>query len=112
MEYNLAETKQAISTIYQLGYENKKFLDFPQSKDEIYKFLNNFDWSRPWNAGAQFANISFLAKTQLEDNNEAIDILYDYIETKLDQNSGFYFNGKFLKILINKWCNGTWFRLV
>lgn len=96
LEYNLAETKQAISTIYQLGYENKKkFLDFPQSKDEIYKFLNNFDWSRPWNAGAQFANISFLAKTQLEDNNEAIDILYDYIETKLDQNSGFYFNGKF-----------------
>jgi len=96
LEYNLAETKQAISTIYQLGYTNNlKFVDFPKNENEIYKFLNNYDWSKPWNAGAQFANLSFLAKTQLDENIYISDILYVYIGTKLDESTGFYFSGNF-----------------
>ena len=96
LEYNLAESKQAISTIYQLGFENNlKFNDFPKNTNEIYKLLDKYDWSKPWNAGAQFANLSLLAQTQLKENDEVLEILYQYIGTKLDKSTGFYFYGKF-----------------
>ena len=39
-----AETKQAISTIYQVGYKNgKPYNDFPNDESKILSFLESFD---------------------------------------------------------------------
>ena len=62
-----AETKQAISTIYQVGYKNgKPYNDFPNDESKILSFLESFDWSKPWHAGAHFSSICVFNSTQLE----------------------------------------------
>ena len=62
-----AETKQSISTLFQIGERNKKiYLDFPHSEMEIKKFIDSFNWDFPWNAGAHFASLCVFSKTQLE----------------------------------------------
>ena len=51
-----AETKQAISTLYEVGF--KVDFDFKLNGNvSVEEFLNSFDWSKPWNAGAQFSSI-------------------------------------------------------
>jgi hypothetical protein len=63
-----AETKQAISTLYQIGESNKeKYLDFPHSEIETKEFIDGFNWNFPWNAGAHFASLCVFSKTQLDD---------------------------------------------
>jgi len=91
-----AETKQCIATLQQLGRRNKDtFLDFPQTKYEISKLLDSYDWSQPWSAGAQFAGLSVFASTQLN-NQEKIanqDILGNYINNLVNSENGCYYLG-------------------
>tara|TARA_X000000368_G_scaffold314550_1_gene252141 strand:+ start:145 stop:1254 length:1110 start_codon:yes stop_codon:yes gene_type:complete len=90
----VAETKQAISTLYMVGKKNRiPYLDFPKEEGEIINYLNKFDWSRPWNAGAQFASLCVFVSTQLNENERirAINYLEKYINNKVDQESGLYF---------------------
>lgn len=62
-----AETKQAIATLSEVGFSNKKkYLDFPSSEKNIIKYLDSLDWSKPWNAGAQYAAICVFNATQLK----------------------------------------------
>jgi hypothetical protein len=64
-----AETKQSISTLFQIGERNKNiYLDFPHSEIEIKKFIDSFNWDFPWNAGAHFASLCVFSKTQLEES--------------------------------------------
>ena len=88
-----AETKQAISTLYQVGFvNNKKYNDFPQTKESINDYLDSLNWEKPWNAGAQFSALCVFTATQLEDElkerNELI--LYTYLDRVLNNKSGFY----------------------
>ena len=58
-----AESRQAISSIYQVGYKNKKiYSEFPKDKKEINDYLSNLNWAFPWDAGAQFSNLCFFVK--------------------------------------------------
>ena len=58
-----AESKQAISTINEIDFKAKsKYTHFPSTRDEIYDYLDSFDWSNPWSAGAQFSLCAFLLK--------------------------------------------------
>ena len=53
-----AETKQAISSLYQIGNKTSSqvFLDYKTS-NELEDYLKNLDWSKPWTSGAQFSSI-------------------------------------------------------
>lgn len=84
-----AETKQAISTLQQVGYKSK--LPFPVnlSSEEILKKLNALDWSSPWSAGAQYSSYCVYSKTQ---NKDYSHILTNFISGLVDQNTGSYFN--------------------
>ena len=90
-----AETKQAISTLYQVDSKNKKpFDDFPKNSEDIIKFLDNLNWQKPWAAGAQFAALCVFAKTQLSDSDfkNTSKVLLDYIDDKADIKTGCYFD--------------------
>ena len=92
--YIRAETKQAISTLYQIGRKNKlKYLDFPVNDDEIEKFMLNQDWRFPWNAGAQFSTLCLFSKTQLDDKSvkETKINLDNYIKSISNYETGGYF---------------------
>ena len=60
-----AETKQAISTLYEVGSKNIRTLE-NSFKDEgsLSLYLGSLDWSKPWSAGAQFSSICVYTKTQ------------------------------------------------
>ncbi len=93
----VAETKQAISTLYMVENKNQfPYLDFPKKEEDINKYLNTFDWNRPWNAGAQFASLCVFVSTQLtgDERIRVINFLEKFINNKVDKESGLYFENK------------------
>ena len=64
-EFIRAESKQAISTLHEVGarnqikYKNKYFYD-----NNLTHYLMSLDWSKPWNAGAQFSGHCVFLETQ------------------------------------------------
>jgi hypothetical protein len=84
-----AETKQAVSTLFQVGRENGIAIEnIFASADQLNSFLNQYDWSKPWNAGAQFASICVFSATQNWDIEK--DLIY-YIDSMVDKDPGSYF---------------------
>ena len=83
-----AETKQAISTLYEVGSKNIRTLE-NSFKDEgsLSLYLGSLDWSKPWSAGAQFSSICVYTKTQ----NFLLDVsLNEFIVKKLNMETGSY----------------------
>ena len=61
----VAETKQAISTLYGVGVESPNvFNTFPRTPIDIKKYMAKFDWSLPWDAGGQTASLAVFLVTQ------------------------------------------------
>lgn len=87
-----ADSKQTISTLAEIGQKveskpNKLFSDFTN----VENYLNSYDWSKPWDAGAQFSSIALynsMFKMDLEKN------LIKFLETKLNQETGSYYEKK------------------
>tara|TARA_Y100000817_G_scaffold265773_1_gene221733 strand:- start:12 stop:1133 length:1122 start_codon:yes stop_codon:yes gene_type:complete len=91
-----AETKQAISTLYQVDSKNNlKYLDFPFENNEIDNFLSNLNWNKPWSAGAQFSALCVFSKTQLSKNQSLITSkkLASFADSIVNKNNGAYFKG-------------------
>lgn len=61
----LAETKQAIATLADVGAAPRQpFHGFPHTPDKVRAWLDSQDWSRPWGAGGQSAGLIVFLKTQ------------------------------------------------
>ena len=87
-----AESKQAISTLNQVGYANKfEYLDFPKEKDSIKIFLDKLNWNKPWSAGAQFAGLCLFSKTQLREGTAPINELIKYSDFLAKEDTGGYY---------------------
>lgn len=91
--YIRAETKQSIATLLELNEKiNNKYLDFPQEKFELNKFLTNLNWKYPWSSGGQLAALALFSKSQLEttifDKNKEI---FDKFIAKLVNQDGMYY---------------------
>lgn len=85
-----AETKQAISTINQVKMQSKKNLENIFTEDQtVEQYLNQYDWSKPWNAGAQFSSLCVYSQTQ---NYEIKKELIEFINTLADDETGSYFS--------------------
>ena len=86
-----AETKQAISTLYQIGFKNEIILDNPYSSNiDILNYLHySLNWKYPWNAGAQFASLCVYSATQ---NYGYELILSNFIKKLVDKDTGSYFS--------------------
>lgn len=85
-----AETKQAISTLNQVNfYGYQKLENVIKTNETVESFLEKFDWSFPWNAGAQFSSLCVYSVTNdLNIENQ----LLDFIKLKLDIDTGSYFS--------------------
>ena len=60
-----AETKQAISTLYEVGSKNKNRInEIYFDGNSVVEYLNKLDWSKPWASGAQFSSICVFTTTQ------------------------------------------------
>ena len=83
-----ADNKQAISTLYEIGYNNKIKIENKYSdNDAVLNYLNSLNWKRPWDAGAQFSSICVYSETQ---NFNFTEILEPFILTKLNIETGSY----------------------
>lgn len=84
-----AETKQAISTLYEVNSRNLKSIKFPFVNEmEINQYLNFLDWSKPWTSGAQFASLCVYNTTQNLSNKNT---LINFIDQLADPETGSYF---------------------
>jgi len=96
----VAETKQAIATLAQVGEETMfPYSEFPQTPNELEKYLKQFDWSRPWSSGAHLATLAVFFKTQAHRIMEVGDVMQlvstieGFAEKITDKKSGTYFLG-------------------
>ena len=84
-----AESKQAISTLYQIGAKNKIELQSAFiSNIDVLNYLYSLNWNYPWNAGAQFASLCVYSSTQ---NHGYDGLLLNFIEKILNKDTGSYF---------------------
>jgi hypothetical protein len=84
-----AETKQTISTLYQIGKANKKNLEKEHKNFvDAKNYLNSLDWSQPWSAGAQFSSMCVYSETQDFGYSKN---LYEYITSLVDEQTGSYY---------------------
>ncbi len=89
-----AESKQAISTLFQVGEKNNiKYLDFPQNENDINLFLENLNWNFPWSAGAQFSAMCVFSRTQLNDDDfeHCKEAYYKFISKITNSKDGAYY---------------------
>jgi len=87
-----ADTKQAISTLHEVGAKN--LLPIPNKYDDnenLLNYLNSLDWSKPWTSGAQFSSLCVYSTSQGYKNK---DILISFANNIADKNTGSYFKSK------------------
>jgi len=61
----IAETKQAIATLAQVGQTpDRPYRGFPRTVRDTTLFLENLDWRAPWSAGGQASALAVFLKTQ------------------------------------------------
>ena len=83
-----AETKQAISTLIEVGRKSKDHVDFPyENKEKLLSYLNNLNWNTPWTSGAQFSSLCVYSKLN---NNLYKEELYDFLQNLNNQSTGSY----------------------
>lgn len=84
-----AETKQAISTIYQVGFKNSKPYTPEQNDDlSVKKYLNSLNWSTPWSSGAQFASMCVYSRINSSDYANS---LKEFITSIANSDTGSYY---------------------
>lgn len=95
-EYIRAETKQAISSLYQVGSQNYiKYKSKIFESNMVLSYLNSLNWRTPWTSGAQFAGLSVFLETQEIENKEYLlykEQLVTFSNNLLDKDTGCYFN--------------------
>tara|TARA_B100000900_G_scaffold405343_1_gene414809 strand:- start:26 stop:1132 length:1107 start_codon:yes stop_codon:yes gene_type:complete len=83
-----AETKQAISTLYELGYKNSKPVEPRFLGNKAIEYLDALDWSKPWASGAQFSSFCVFAETQ---KNISKSDLINFSDNLVNKETGFYY---------------------
>ena len=86
-----ADNKQTISTLVELGVSNIRKPNFIfENFNDVKENLDSYDWSKPWDAGAQFSSMSVYSNVF---NLGFEEQLYKYVTAKHDVITGSYFDG-------------------
>jgi len=85
-----ADTKQAVSTLYEVGATNSIHIpNLYNSNEEMVNYLSSLNWEKPWSAGAQFSSLCVYSITQ-EYGNESQ--LLKFLDQLVDKSTGSYFS--------------------
>lgn len=96
----LAETKQAISTLLEVGAApSQPYLGAPQTLEDLEQCLAKLNWSRPWAAGGQLSCIAtLLAQQEKLGCDRPVARLLERcareIDSVFDPHTGGYFRGR------------------
>lgn len=98
-----AETRQAISSLSLFGAKPKYvYKDFPQSKDEINKYLYRLNWELPWEAGSHFSHLLFfLGNSEIKDKEDLINFAIDWVNKIQKENGAWYQSSTSRQEMIN-----------
>jgi len=84
-----AETKQALASLFQVGYKNSKpYLSEHSTSDGIEIYLNSLNWKTPWSSGAQFASLCVYSKI---DSLKNVESLTKFADSIANADTGSYF---------------------
>ncbi len=90
-----AESKQAIASLYQVGFKNNKPYKLPfNNPSDLIGYLEALDWNKPWDAGAQFSSMCVIVETQLDSKEEKLlykEYLNKFIASMCDNQTGTYY---------------------
>lgn len=95
----IAETKQAIATLVQVGERpTRPFRGFPTTPAGVRMHLLRLDWTKPWGAGGQASALPVFLKTQSagflqHEPRELLDVCSQFFESLADPETGAYFKG-------------------
>jgi len=96
----IAETKQAIATLAQVGESaDKPYGGFPKTEKDVKNYLASLDWMQPWGAGAHASALAVFLKSQAprflkpEETQRLLDACICFIEAVADRETGAYFKG-------------------
>lgn len=89
-----AETKQSISTLYQVGdMQDYPYFEFENKDEKLLPFLDSLDWQNPWSAGAQFSAMCVFSK--INDFEHNIKTLKNFSDRLVQsENGGYYFGSQ------------------
>jgi hypothetical protein len=94
----IAETKQAIATLAQIGETSERpYRGFPMTLAGIRDYLLHLDWTVPWGAGGQASALAVFLKTQSPrflgraDAQALLDVCIHFFESLADAKTGGYF---------------------
>jgi len=98
----IAETKQAIATLSDVGIQAPlAFKDFPHTPEEIAYYLRNrLNWSRPWAAGGQAAALALFLSHEAPrflpygEVKELKREMINFFNEIVDPDSGGWYQGK------------------
>jgi hypothetical protein len=83
-----AETKQAVSTLFEIGHSNEKVIQIDKSENQILKDLKDLNWETPWSAGGQFSTYCVYTASQ----NWGIEsLLKKFISELVSSETGSYY---------------------
>ena len=60
---------------------------------EIKNYLNEFDWSKPWSSGAQFAGLCVFSSTNDQSSYKEKESLINFIDKIVNSEDGGYYSG-------------------
>lgn len=96
----IAETKQAIATLLEVGETmDAPYAGFPRSPEGVQKHISHLDWMKPWGAGGQASALVVFLKTQAprlmneQDVRLLVDVCKNSVTSLANAQSGLYFTG-------------------
>ncbi len=88
-----AETKQAISSLYQVNEKNIfTYREYKDGDDQLLKYLNSLNWQNPWASGGQFSSLCVFSRINEEKVNSKI--LSEFSDKLVSKENGAYYIGK------------------
>ena len=83
-----AETKQAVSSLIEIGHKNKQVIEINKDENQLLKDLKDLNWETPWSAGGQFSTYCVYTASQ----NWGIEpLLKKFISELVSSETGSYY---------------------
>ena len=96
----IAETKQALSTLAEVGASsNMPYGWYPKTPEAVSDYMGNFDWNKPWGAGGQTAALPVLFALEASRSMPASEVnglqeaASAFFKSITDEETGGYFTG-------------------